>query len=118
MSRTMDGLKMTTEWLADLLPEGWPIRTSTLITGPGGSGKPLIGSVVAATWLQQGGSVVFMSLQYPDPEFITAGLRKMTGVDAADHAGRVAYLELDTTLNGLEEPVGDRVRGSSSWDPP
>ncbi len=108
----METLKLTDEWLVDLLPDGWPICTSTLLTGPGGSGKPLIGNVVAATWLREGGSVVFMPLQYPDPEFITSGLKKMTGVDVADHAGRVAYLELDVTLKGFAEPVDNRIRAN------
>ncbi len=116
----MERLAMRAGWLATLLPQGWPLRTSTLITGPGGSGKPLIGNLVAASWLEQGGSVVFMSLQYPGPEFIAAGLQKVAGVDVAAHAGRAAYLELDTSLDGLEEPTGVRLRANlvkpQVWD--
>ncbi|MFW5947489.1 MAG: hypothetical protein ACOCUW_03260, partial [Gemmatimonadota bacterium] len=93
----MDRVPITTPWLSVLLPDGWPVRTSTVITGPGGSGKPLIGSVVAASWLERGGSVVFMSLQYPDHSLIEAGLRRVAGLDPADYRDRVAYLELDTS---------------------
>lgn len=102
---------MTAPWLAALVPDGWPVRTSTVITGPGGSGKPLIGSVVAAGWLETGGSVVFMSLQYPSHEFIAAGLRNVMGVDLASYGDRVAYLELDVALDGLEEH-GNRLWGN------
>jgi KaiC/GvpD/RAD55 family RecA-like ATPase len=108
----MERLTMTDRWLAALLPDGWPVRTSTLITGPGGSGKPLIGSLVAASWLEQGGSVVFMSLQYPDPEFVISGLRKIAGLDVAAYADRIVYLELDTSLDGLEKPTGVRLRAN------
>lgn len=94
---------VTVPWLATLLPEGWPAGTSTVITGPGGSGKPLIGSVVAASWLEGGGSVVFMSLQYPDHTFIASGLRNVAGLDLASYRDRTAYLEFDATLDGLEE---------------
>lgn len=90
-------------WLAPLLPEGWPARTSAVITGPGGSGKPLIGSLVAAGWLENGGSVVFMSLQYPDRTFMASSLRNVAGVDLAAHEEQVAYLEFDASLEGLEE---------------
>lgn len=72
----MNTLYVQQEWFDRLLPEGLPIPSSTLLSGPGGSGKPLIGSVIVAAWLRQGGSVVFMSLQYPDHSFIAAGLKK------------------------------------------
>jgi len=62
-------------WLKTLMPEGFPTHTSTLITGPGGSGKPLIGNLIAAAWLRQGGSVVFMSLEYPNHQFIIRALK-------------------------------------------
>lgn len=36
-------LKIHQPWLNELLPEGLPYPTTTLISGPGGSGKPLVG---------------------------------------------------------------------------
>lgn len=108
----MERLEIAQGWLGELLPDGWPIRTSTLITGPGGSGKPLVGSVVAGNWLRGGGSVVFMSLQYPDPKFISSGVKKLTGVDVDEFRGRVAFLEFDPAHEGLEEVGEDRLRGN------
>lgn len=100
---------VTDPWLAPVLPEGWPVRTSTLIAGPAGSGKPFLGNLLAARWLEAGGSVVFLSLQYPGPEHIAAGLRAGAGLDLKEYPGRVAYLELDVSLEGVGTPRGDRL---------
>ncbi|MEA1976877.1 MAG: hypothetical protein U9N80_03155 [Chloroflexota bacterium] len=35
------------DWFDRLLPDGLPISSSTLLSGPGGSGKPLVGNVIA-----------------------------------------------------------------------
>jgi KaiC/GvpD/RAD55 family RecA-like ATPase len=37
----MQTLKIAVDWLDALLPEGLPLDTSTLLSGPDGSGKPL-----------------------------------------------------------------------------
>ena len=71
----MKNIVVEQSWLKTLMPEGFPTHTSTLITGPGGSGKPLIGNLIAAAWLRQGGSVVFMSLEYPNHQFIIRALK-------------------------------------------
>jgi KaiC/GvpD/RAD55 family RecA-like ATPase len=105
-------LKIAEPWLRKLLPQGWPTGTSTLITGPGGSGKPLIANVIVSNWLRQGGSVVFMSLQYPSSDFIAAGLERTTGEDLADHQGRFTFIELDAAMEGLEILSRDRIRGN------
>jgi archaellum biogenesis ATPase FlaH len=36
------------EWFDRLLPEGIPVPSLTLLSGPGGSGKPLIGNILVA----------------------------------------------------------------------
>jgi KaiC/GvpD/RAD55 family RecA-like ATPase len=89
-------------WLDRLMPAGLPAHTSTLITGPGGSGKPLIGNLIAAAWLRQGGSVVFMSLQYPTHEFIVSGLKNIAQLELSEYAGRSVFVELDVSLDGME----------------
>ncbi len=40
----MDRLALGQDWFNKLLPEGLPVPSSTIISGPGGSGKPLIGA--------------------------------------------------------------------------
>jgi KaiC/GvpD/RAD55 family RecA-like ATPase len=108
----MKTLTMQEPWLARLLPQGWPLGTSTLITGPGGSGKPLIGGAVAARWLEAGGSVVFLSLQYPKLDFIGESLRRVAGVELMNHSGRVAFIELDAEMDGLEVAADNHIRAN------
>lgn len=108
------------EWLDRLLPDGYPLRTSTLISGPGGSGKPLIGNAFVGAWLRQGGSVVFMSLQYPTKDFIFTSLRTVGGLDLNDYADRTAFVELDPSHEGLGAPQGQSFKANlvkpAIWD--
>lgn len=99
-------------WFDQLLPQGLPIPSSTLLSGPGGSGKPLIGDVIIAAWLRQGGSVVFMSLQYPDHSFIVAGLKNIAGLDLADYEKQTFFIELDATLEGMVSPEGNHCKAN------
>ena len=108
------------DWFDRLLPQGLPIPSSIFLSGPGGSGKPLIGNVIVAAWLRQGGSVIFMSLQYPDPGFIIAGLKNIAHLDLGDYADKVAFIELDAALDGMTEPSGNRFKANvvkpQVWD--
>ncbi len=108
------------DWFDRLIPEGLPIPSSTLLSGPGGSGKPLIGNVIVADWLRQGGSVIFMSLQYPDHSFIIAGLKSVAQLNLDDYAAKIAFIELDATLEEMTEPVGNRFQANvvkpAVWD--
>ena len=107
-------------WFDRLMPQGLPIPSSTLLSGPGGSGKPLIGDVIVAAWLRQGGSVVFMSLQYPDHSFIAAGLQSVAQLDLNDYHDRTVFIELDATLEDMTEPVGNHFSANvvkpQVWD--
>ena len=108
------------EWFNRLLPEGLPIPSSTLLSGPGGSGKPLIGNVIVAAWLRQGGSVVFMSLQYPDHSFIAAGLKSITQLDLGDYKERIAFIELDVNLDSMIVMTNNQIKANVAkpkvWD--
>ncbi len=116
----MDRLWTKQDWFDRLIPQGLAIPATIMLSGPGGSGKPLIGNVIVASWLRQGGSVVFMSLQYPDHKFIVAGLKNVSQLDLEDYSDRVAFIELDATLDGMTEPVGNRFKANvvipSVWD--
>jgi len=108
----MNTLNISEPWLAQLLPQGWPLGTSTLITGPGGSGKPLIGDALTASWLAAGGSVVFLSLQYPSHTFIAEGLRRVAGLDLQEFGDRVAFVELDAGMEGMEKVDRNHLRAN------
>ena len=94
------------------MPDGLPTHTSTLISGPGGSGKPLIGNSFVAAWLAKGGSVVFMSLQYPSMDFVFNSLRIVNHLDLADFTGKLAFITLDATIAGMEEPIGSELKAN------
>ena len=100
------------EWFDRLIPNGFPTHTSTLISGPGGSGKPLIGDTLVSAWLRQGGSVVFMSLQYPRRDFVVTSLKAVSQLDLADYTGQSAFIELDATIEGMEAPVGNGFKAN------
>jgi len=116
----MNTLQVEQNWFDDLLPEGLPIPSTLLLSGPGGSGKPLIGNVIVASWLRQGGSVVFMSLQYPDHTFIKSSLSRVAGLDLDAYQDRVATIELDATITDMTEIGSRRFKANvvkpSVWD--
>jgi len=99
----MKTLKTGISWVDDVIPEGLSLKSTTVITGPGGSGKPLIGETFVTAWLKKGGSVIFMSLQYPSTEFITKSIKNVTGLDIQDYKERIIFLQLDTKISEYQE---------------
>ena len=89
-------------WMDKLIPEGLPTKSTTVISGPGGSGKPLIGETFVSAWLKNGGSVIFMSLQYPNPEFVTESVKQITGLDLQKYKENIVFLQLDTEISGYQ----------------
>jgi len=116
----MRTLKIGVPWLDRLMPEGLPLNTVTLLSGPGGSGKPLIGDNFAAAWLRNGGSVVFMSLQYPSTDFIHESLRTVAKLDLDQYREQTAFIALDVSIDGLTPPAGNVFRANlvkpAIWD--
>jgi len=93
------------KWLRDVLPEGIVVPSSTLISGPAGSGKPLIGLGIAADWIRGGGSVVFAPLQYPGRGVVEEDMRDAFGLRLSEYEDSVAFLYFDRTM----EPYKKRV---------
>ncbi len=116
----VETIRIGVDWMDRLLPAGFPIRTSTVITGPGGSGKPLIGETIVSAWLREGGSVVFMSLQYPSRDFLLTSLRNVAGIDLSLYKGRVAFIQLDATIDAMEDVDAEGFRANlvkpDVWD--
>lgn len=104
------------EWMDRLMPEGIPIPSSTVISGPGGSGKPLIGLAMVASWLRQGGKVIFVPLQYPDPAFTKSDLAQLYDLQLADYAGSFFFVKLDLDLDPgagvVEQSDSDEARAN------
>jgi KaiC/GvpD/RAD55 family RecA-like ATPase len=98
----MERIQFSTPFFQLLLPEGLSVPSSTVITGAGGSGKPLIGNFIVSEWLQQGGSVIFMSLQYPEHEFIKSSLRSITNLDLDEYQDKIVFIGLDVNIDGIQ----------------
>jgi archaellum biogenesis ATPase FlaH len=94
----MKKLKMVQHWLSELIPEGLPFPTSTLISGPGGSGKPLIGLAFVTNWLKSGGNVIFIPLQYPEINFINTSLHLLYNLSLDGYPKKVAYIQFNYDL--------------------
>jgi KaiC/GvpD/RAD55 family RecA-like ATPase len=112
----MGSFRTNFEWLDRLMPEGIPIPSSMVISGPGGSGKPLIGLAVVASWLRQGGKVVFVPLQYPDRAFTENDLARLYHLLLSEYAGSFFFVKLDLGLDpeaGVVEQSGpDEVQAN------
>lgn len=116
----MKRIRIDQPWMREVLPRGWPVGTSTVITGADGTGKSFVGRMLADSWLRQGGSVVFVSLQHPSHESFVAGFRRVPGTDLDACADRVASIVLDTGMDGLVVESPGRIRANlgkpAVWD--
>lgn len=113
-------IKPDHEWLKRLLPEGIPIPSSTLISGRGGTGKPLVEFAFIASWLKNGGSAIGIPLQYPTMEFVRNAMLKLYGIDLRDFKGKLAFLQFDLTAEGIEKINDDTIKSNllkpDIWD--
>ena len=113
-------IKTGIQWIDEALPDGLPLNSSTIISGPGGSGKPLIGETFVSAWLKEGGSVVFMSLQYPSTEFSTKSIKTVTGINLNDYKDKTIFLQLDVGIPGLIDEGKNIIRANlvkpEVWD--
>ena len=116
----METLKTGIKWIDAIIPEGLPLKSTTIITGPGGSGKPLIGETFVSAWLKEGGSVVFMSLQYPNTEFITESIKNITGLNLSEYKDKIIFIQLDTEISDLKVEGKNIIRANlvkpEIWD--
>ncbi|MBN1300661.1 MAG: hypothetical protein JW995_05555 [Melioribacteraceae bacterium] len=116
----MNTIKTGKEWLDRLMPEGLPANTSTIISGPGGSGKPLIGESFVAAWLKEGGNVIFMSLQYPTTDFLVESIKNVTGINLDDYYNKIIIIELDVTGNSWKFESENKIKANlvkpSVWE--
>ena len=110
--RKMKKIKIRHEWLDRLMPEGLPVPSSTLISGPGGTGKPLIGFTFVSSWLEQGGSVVFVPLQYPSRDFTVTTLKRLYGIEIKNYADKVAFIKFDPAIRSMQKVSKDVIKAN------
>lgn len=104
--------KIEEEWLQKALPEGFPYPSSTLISGPGGTGKPLVELAFVSSWLKSGGSVIGIPLQYPTAEFVRAAMSKLYNVNLENYHARIAHILLDPFIDVYEELGNDTLKAN------
>jgi KaiC/GvpD/RAD55 family RecA-like ATPase len=116
----MENLKTNIPWLEELLPEGILIPSSTLISGPGGTGKPLVEFAFVDTWLKAGGSLIGVPLQYPSGELVRIAMQKLYGMHLENYQGKIAYIQFEPFTNRSvivnENTVRANVINPDIWD--
>ena len=106
----MKRLKLEYHRLWKLLPGGLPLPSSTLITGKGGTGKPLVELAFIASWLKNGGSAIGIPLQFRTMEFVKNAMLNLYGIDLQDYKGRIAYVGFDSMVAGTERISDDTFK--------
>lgn len=97
----MKSLKIRQKWLDELMPSGISVPSSTLISGPGGAGKPLVGAAIADAWLNQGGSLIHFLINF-DREYADKML-KLFNPDPEKYKDRIVYVEIDPLIDRIEK---------------
>jgi len=61
-----------------------------------------------------------MALQYPDHSFIAAGLKSITQLDLGDYKDRIAFIELDVSLDNMIVMANNQIKANVAkpevWD--
>jgi KaiC/GvpD/RAD55 family RecA-like ATPase len=116
----MKKLKINIDWLDELMPEGILVPSSTLISGPGGTGKPLVEFAFVASWLRNGGSLIGIPLQYPKGEMLKTAMKKLYNMNLDDYPGKIVYIEFDPAINGHKKTGNDTIKANmvnpEIWD--
>jgi len=103
-------IKANQDWLDRLLPEGLPVPSSTIISGPGGSGKPLVGAVILAAWLRHGGSALVFLIN-SDRTYVER-LLAMWGVTPSEFQSQIAYIDFDPNSDSIEQIQPDLIKSN------
>jgi len=94
-------IELKEEWLRKILPDGFPYPSSTLVSGPGGTGKPLIVLGFVANWLRNGKKAVGVQLQYATMDFVREVMSALYGLDISNY--EIKFIQFDPFLEKYEE---------------
>ncbi len=108
----MKTLKIEDKWLKKLIPDGFPYPTSTIISGPGGSGKPLVEFAFVASWLKSGGSVIGIPLQYPSIEFVERSMFKLFDIDLNKYNKKFINIQFDVDIDSYEQIADNEIKAN------
>jgi len=108
----MKTLPITYNWIKDLIPNGLPYHSSTIISGPGGTGKPLAEFAFVASWLKAGGSVIGIPLQYSSIDFVRNSLLKLYQLDINDYSNRFVYIQFDPLMDDYKQVSNNTIKAN------
>ncbi|MBS3812840.1 hypothetical protein KGY64_03360 [Candidatus Bipolaricaulota bacterium] len=108
----MENLLINKEPYKGLIPDGLPVPSSTIISGEGGSGKPLVGLQFVSSWLESGGSVLFV-LTSMRKDFIISIMDRLYSTELGDYEDAIRYLKLNPGLQGGEVDEGEGLRAAN-----
>lgn len=106
----MNRFRIEYDWLKKILPEGMAVPSSTLISGPGGSGKPLIGAMLLASWLKQEGSIIQLLIN--SGRSYNEKMLALYGIHADDYKGKIIYVDFDYSLEAIQEVGEDEFKAN------
>ena len=106
----MDSFYSGFEWMDRQIPEGIPFPSSTIITGPGGAGKPLVGAMIVDAWLKRGGTLIHLLINF-NREYADK-LLEYFNRDIKKYNDRIAYIEFDPLMNGVEKTGFNTIRAN------
>lgn len=113
-------LHISYEWAETLFPEGISYPSSIVISGRGGSGKPLVELAFVAEWIRQGGKAIGIPLQYPDASFLKKSIYKLYDLDLNRYPEQNRYVRFDPEIAGTEKINREEYRANllmpEVWD--
>ena len=107
-----DTFDLDAAWLQEVMPEGLPVGETTVVSGPGGSGKPLLGLSIVSDWLAAGGSVVVV-LTNSGRTFVDETMAELYDIDPREADIDIAWVDFDPE----QEPSVDAIEqvGPHRW---
>ncbi len=106
----MKKFKIGEDWTNKIMPEGLLIPSSTLISGEGGSGKPLVGFSMISSWLKNEGNLVFV-LTSAGKNFVDETMKEIYNVDIEDYKESLEFIEFDPSISPSVDSIEKTKEG-------
>jgi hypothetical protein len=106
----LETFEIAQDWLAKLIPHGICVPSSTIITGPAGAAKELISSMIAASWLSKGGSLLHILTNYDRDH--AEKLFSYHNVITNSFAGKIVYIAFDPQMKDFIKTGNDELRAN------
>jgi KaiC/GvpD/RAD55 family RecA-like ATPase len=116
----MKTLRIKKSWFEQLFPEGFSYPSSTIISGKGGTGKPLVELAFVSQWIKKKLPIIAIPLQYPSLNFIQASLKNLFGIQKIEYLDKLWYIHFNPEINKLqqfnEQEIAANLLKETHWD--